>query len=96
MILLWIIISTFSFCFVIFSLFSVTPFIEILVFSHSFNKKLLNIVISDPVSINPHVYSLVYKIFTIINIIVGNVISFIFVFLEKYKYLHYIFLFLLL
>ena len=57
---------------------------------------LINIVISDPVSINPHVYNLVYRIFTIINTIVGNVISFIFVFLEKYICLHYIFIFLLL
>ena len=96
MILLWIIISTFSFCFVIFSLFPVTPFMEILVFSHSFNKKLLNIVIYDPVSSNPHVYNLVSRIFTIINTIVGNAISFIFVFLEKYICLHYIFIFLLL
>ena len=54
---------------------------EILVFFHYFNKKFLNIVISDPVSINPHVYNLVSKIFTIINTILGNVISFIFVFL---------------
>ena len=54
---------------------------EILVFSYYFNKKLLNIVIYDPVSINPHVYNLVYRILTIINTIVGNVISFIFVFL---------------
>ena len=76
-ILLWIIISTFSFCFVIFSLFTITPFIEILVFSHFFNKKLLNIVVSDPVSTNPHIYNLVSRIFTIINTIVGNVISFI-------------------
>ena len=96
MILLWIIISIFSFCFVIFSLFPVTPFMEILVFYHSFNKKLLNIVISDPVSINPHVYNLVSRIFTIINTIIGNAIYFIFVFLEKYICLHYIFLFLLL
>ena len=86
----------FSFCFVISSLFPVTPLIEILVFFHSFNKKLLNIVIYDLVSTNPHVYNLVYAIFTIINTIVGNVISFIFVFLGKYIYLHYIFLFLLL
>ena len=49
--------------FVIFSLFPVTPFMEILVFSHSFNKKLLNIVISDIVSINLHVYNLVFRIF---------------------------------
>ena len=69
---------------------------EMLVFSHSFNRKLLNIVISDPVSINPHVYNLVYRILTIINTIVGNVISFFFVFLEKYIRLHYIFIFLLL
>ena len=69
---------------------------EIFVFSHSFNKKLLNIVISDPVSTNPHVYNLVSKIFTIINTIVGNVISFILIFLEKYICLHYIFLFILL
>ena len=69
---------------------------EILVFSHSFNKKLLNIVISDHITINPHVYNLVSRIVTIINIIVGNVISFIFVFLEKYIRLHYIFIFLLL
>ena len=69
---------------------------EILVFSHSFNRKLLNIVISDPVSINPHVYNLVSRILTIINTIVGNVISFIFVFLEKYICLHCVFLFLLL
>ena len=96
MILLWIIISTFSFCFVIFYLFPVTPFMEILVFSHSFNKNLLNIVISDLVSINPLVYNLVSRIFTIINTIVGNVISFIFFFQEKYICLHYIFLFLLL
>ena len=34
--------------------------------------------------------------FTIINTIVGNVISFIFVFLEKYICLHYIFIFLFL
>ena len=53
----------------------VTPFMEILVFSHSFNKKLLNIVISDHVSINPHVYNLVSRILTIINTIVGNVIN---------------------
>ena len=51
---------------------------EILVFSHYFNKKLLNIVIYDLVSINPHVYNLVSTIVTIINTIVGNVISFIF------------------
>ena len=63
--------------------------------SHSFNKKLLNIVISNHVSTNPHVYNLVSIIFTIINTIVGNVISFIFVLLEKYIYLHYIFIFLL-
>ena len=69
---------------------------EILVFSHSFNRKLLNIVISDHVSINPHVYNLVSRILTIINTIVGNVISFIFVFLEKYICLHCLFLFLLL
>ena len=69
---------------------------EILVFSHSFNKKLLNIVIFDPVSTNPHVYILVFRIFTIINTIVRNVIYFIFVFLGKYICLHYIFLFLLL
>ena len=50
---------------------------EMLVFSHSFNRKLLNIVIYDPVTINPHVYNLVYRILTIINTIVGNVISFI-------------------
>ena len=68
---------------------------EILVFSHSFNKKLLYIVISDPLSINPHVYNLVSRILTIINTIVGNVISFIFVFLEKYICLHCVFLFLL-
>ena len=91
------IISTFSFCFIISSLFPVTPFIEILVFFfHYFNKKLLNIVISDPMSINPHVYNLISVIFTITNTIVGNVISFIFVFLGKYIYLHYIFIFLLL
>ena len=42
---------------------------EILVFSHSFNKKLLNIVISDPVSINSHVYNLVSRILTIIDTI---------------------------
>ena len=69
---------------------------EILVFSHSFNKKLLNIVIFDLVSSNPHVYNLVYRIFIIINTIVGNVISSIFVFLEKYICLYYIFLFLIL
>ena len=69
---------------------------KMLVFSYSFNKKLLNIVISDPVSINPHVYNLVSRILTIINTIEGNVISFIFVFIEKYIRLHYIFLFLLL
>ena len=73
---------------------TVTHFIEILVFSHVFNKKLLNIVISDPVSINPHVYNLVSRILTIINTIVGNVIYFIFVFLEKYILLYYIFIFL--
>ena len=33
------------------------------------------------VSINPHVYNLVSRILTIINTMVGNVISFIFVFL---------------
>ena len=82
----------FLFC----NLFPITPFIEILVYFHSFNKKLLNIVIYDPVSTNPHVYNLVFGIFTIINTIVDNVISFIFVFLGKYIYLHYIFLFLLL
>ena len=85
-----------SFCFLIVSLFLITHFIEILVSFHSFNKKLLNTVISDPVSINPHVYNLVYGILTIINIIGGNVISFIFVFLGKYICLHYIFIFLLL
>ena len=69
---------------------------EILVFSHYFNKQLLNIIISDLVSINPHVYNLVSRILTIINTIVGNVISFNFVFLEKYICLHYIFLCLLL
>ena len=69
---------------------------EILVFSHSFNKKLLNIVISDPISINPHVCNLVSRVLTIINTIVDNVISFIFVFLEKYIHLHYIFIFRLL
>ena len=69
---------------------------KILVFSHSFSKKLLNIVIYDPVSINPYVYNLVSRILTIINTIIGNVISFIFVFHEKYIRLHYIFLFLLL
>ena len=69
---------------------------EILVFSHSFNKKFLSIVISDHVSTNQHVYNLVSRIFTIINTIIGNVISFIFVFLGKYICLHYIFLFLLL
>ena len=46
---------------------------EILIFSHSFNKKLLNIVISDLISTNPHVYNLVSRILTIINTIVGNV-----------------------
>ena len=50
---------------------------EILTFSHSFNKKLLNIVISDYLSINPHIYNLIFRILTIINTIVGNVISFI-------------------
>ena len=84
------------FCFVISSLFPVTHFIEILVSFHSFNKKLLNIVIYDLVSTNPHVHNLVSRIFTIINTIVGNVFSFIFVFLGKYICLHYIFLFLLL
>ena len=47
--------------------FSIFPF---------FNKKLLNIVIYDHVSTNPHVYNLLSGIFTIINTIVGNVISF--------------------
>ena len=61
-----------------------------------FSKKLLNIVIYDSVYANPHVYNLVYGIFNIINIIVVNVISFIFVFLGKYICLHYIFLFILL
>ena len=61
-----------------------------------FYKKLLNIIISNPTSINLHVYNLVSGIFAIINTIVGNVISFIFVFLGKYICLHYIFLFLLL
>ena len=65
---------------------------EILVFSHSFNKKLLNIVIYDPVSSNPHVYNLVSRIFTIINTIVGNAISFIFVYLEKYMSSLYIYI----
>ena len=69
---------------------------EILVFSHSFNKKLLNIVIFDPLSSNPHVYNLVYRIFIITNTVVGNVISSIFVLLEKYICLYYIFLFLIL
>ena len=72
-----------------------TPFIEILVAFHSFNKKLLNIVISEPVSINPHLYNLVSGIFMIIKTIVGNVIYFIFVFSRKYKCFHYLFLFLL-
>ena len=66
------------------------PFKDILVSFHSFNKKLLNIVISDHVSINPQVYNLVFGIFTIIKTIVGNVISFIFVFLRKYICFHYI------
>ena len=83
-ILLWIITSTFSFCFLILSLLPVTHLIEILVSSQFFNKKLLNIVISNLVSINPHVYNLVSGIFTIIKTIVGNVISLIFVFLRKY------------
>ena len=84
----------FLFCNIFFI--SNTPFIEILVFSNYFNKKLLNIVIFDHVSTNPHVYNLVSRIFTILNIIVGNVISFIFIFLGKYICLHYIFIFLLL
>ena len=88
--------STLSFYFVILSLFPVTHFIEILIYFHSFNKKLLNIVISDPASINLHVYNLVSGIFTIINTIVRNVISFICIFLEKYICLQYIFLFFLL
>ena len=78
------------------SLFPVTLFIEILVSFHSFNKKLLNIVIFYHIYTNPHVYNLVSGIFTIINTIVGNVIYFIFVFLGKYICLHYIFLFILL
>ena len=41
---------------------------------HYFNKKRLNIVICYSISINPHVYNLVYEIFTIINTIVRNVI----------------------
>ena len=49
---------------------------EILVFSHSFNKKLLNIVIYDHVSINPHVYNLVSRFLTIINTIVVSFLSF--------------------
>ena len=72
------------------------PFIDILVSFHSFNKKLLNIVSFDPIAINPHVYNLVFGIFTIIKTIVGNVISFIFVFRRKYIFLHYISLFLFL
>ena len=63
------------FFFVTSSLFIVTHFIKILVSFHFFNKKLLNIVIYDHVSTNPHVYNLLYGIFTIINTIVGNVIS---------------------
>ena len=86
----------YTLCFVILSLFAVTHFIDILVSFHSFNKKPLNIVISNPVSINPHVYNLVSGIFTIIKTIVRNVISFIFVFQRKYIYFHYIFIFLLL
>ena len=70
-------------------------FIEILVSFHSFNKKLLNTVISEPVSINPHVHNLVSGIFTIIKIIVENVIYFIFVFPKKYICFHYLFLLLL-
>ena len=50
------------------------------IFPFFFNKKPLNIVISDPLSANPHVYNLVSRIFTIINTIVGNVISFFFFF----------------
>ena len=91
-ILLRIIISTLSLCFVILYLFPVTHFIEILISFHSFNKKLLNIVISDPVSINPHVHNLVYGIFTNINTIVENVISFMFVFLRKYMSSLYIYI----
>ena len=60
-----------------------------------FNKNLFNIVISDLVSINLHVYNLVSEIFTIIKTIVGNVITLIFVFLKKNICFHYIFLFFL-
>ena len=83
------------FLFCILSLFPFTPFIKILVPSQFFNRKFLNIVISDHVSINPHVYNLVSGIFTIIKTIVGNVICLIFVFLRKNICFHYIFLFLL-
>ena len=38
----------------------------------SFNKTFFNIVISSPISINPHVYNLVSRIFTIIKAIVGT------------------------
>ena len=63
---------------------------------HYFNKKLLNIVICYSISINPHVYNLVYEIFTIINTIVRNVIFFIFVFPINYICYHYIFTFIIL
>ena len=75
---------------------SYTFYRKILASFYSFNKKHLNIVIYDHVSINPHVYNLVFGIFAIINTIIGNVISFIFVFLRKYTCFHYIFMFLLL
>ena len=57
---------------------SYTFYRDFSIFFHSFNKKLLNIFIYDLVFINLHVYNLVFGIFTIINTIVGNVISFIF------------------
>ena len=55
-------------------------------FFQYFNKKLFNIVI------NPHVYNLVYGIFTIIKTIVGNVISLIVVFLKNtYVFIIYLY-----
>ena len=62
---------------------------------YSFNKKFLNIVIYELISINLHVYNLLYEIFMIIKTIAGNVIYFIFAFPIKNICFHYIFIFLL-